>query len=147
MTFRNQLKFDIFVVVTFVELLIELTFCVCVCVCVAFNVTSFKLILNSKYSFFTNKFMNILCAVKNSSCQNLLCSLVNVVVLFVSFLFCELHISWVVVLTVNQSLYIYIYVYIHTYIHIYTCIIHNILHFRMACTFQFCYILLFCYFI
>ena len=32
--------------------------------------------------------------------------MVNVVVIFVSFLFWELHISWVVVLTVNPSVYV-----------------------------------------
>jgi len=50
--------------------------------------------------------MNIFCAVKNSSCLNLSCSVVNVVVIFVSFLFWELHVSWVVVLTVNPSVYV-----------------------------------------
>jgi len=34
------------------------------------------------------------------------CLLVNVVVIFVLFLFCDLHISWVVVLTVNPSVYV-----------------------------------------
>ena len=49
--------------------------------------------------------MNIICAVKkNSSCSNLSCSVVNAVV-FVSCLFLELHISWVVVLTVNPPIY------------------------------------------
>ena len=52
---------------------------------------------------FTNKFINIMFAVKN--CQNLSCSVLNVIVIF-SFFFWELHISWVVVLTVNPSLYI-----------------------------------------
>ena len=32
--------------------------------------------------------------------------MVNVVVIFVSFLFWQLHISWVVVLTVNPSIYV-----------------------------------------
>ena len=52
--------------------------------------------------------MNIICAVKekNSSCSNLSCSVVNAVVIFVSYLFWELHISWVVVLTVNPSIYV-----------------------------------------
>ena len=35
-----------------------------------------------------------------------MCSVVNVVVILVSFLFCELHISCVVVLTVNPSVYV-----------------------------------------
>ena len=49
--------------------------------------------------------MNIMCAVKkNSSCSNLSCSVVNSVVIFVSCLFWELHIPWVVVLTVNPSI-------------------------------------------
>jgi hypothetical protein len=34
------------------------------------------------------------------------CSAVNVVVIFVSFLFWELHICWVVLLTVNPSIYV-----------------------------------------
>ena len=50
--------------------------------------------------------MTIMCAVKNSSCSNLSCSVVNVVVVFVSCLFWELHIPWVVVLTVNPSIYV-----------------------------------------
>ena len=75
------------------------------CVCVwLFNLISSKLILKFKNSLFTNKFMKILCAVQNSSCYNLSCSAVNVVVIFVLFLFWELHISWVVVLTVNRSI-------------------------------------------
>jgi len=49
--------------------------------------------------------MKILCAVKNSSCQNLSFSVVNVVVIFVSF-WGELRISWVVLLTVNPSIYV-----------------------------------------
>jgi len=48
--------------------------------------------------------MKILCAIQNSSCYNLSCSAVNVVVIFVSLLFWELHRSWVVVLTVNRSI-------------------------------------------
>ena len=47
-----------------------------------------------------------MCCKKNSSCSNLSCSLVNAVVVFVSCLFWELHISWVVVLTVNPSVYV-----------------------------------------
>ena len=51
--------------------------------------------------------MNIMCAVKrNSSCSNLSCSVVNAVVVFVSCLFWGLHIPWVVVLTVNPSIYV-----------------------------------------
>ena len=50
--------------------------------------------------------MTIMCAVKNSSCSNLSCSVVNVVVVFVSCLFWELHVPCVVVLTVNPSVYV-----------------------------------------
>ena len=50
--------------------------------------------------------MNIMCAVKkNSGCSNLSCSVVNAVV-FVSCLFWELHISCVVLLTINPSIYL-----------------------------------------
>ena len=46
-----------------------------------------------------------MCAVKeNSSSSNLSCSVVNTVAIFVSYLFWELHIAWVVVLT--KSIYI-----------------------------------------
>jgi len=48
-----------------------------------------------------------MCDVKtNSSCSNLSCSVVNAVVIFVSCLFWEFHISWVVLLTVNSSIYV-----------------------------------------
>jgi len=47
-----------------------------------------------------------MCAVKKNSCSNLSRSMVNAVVVFVSFLFWELHISWEVVLTVNPPVYI-----------------------------------------
>ena len=47
-----------------------------------------------------------MCAVKNSSCYNLSCSVVNVVVIFVLFMFWQLHISWVVVLTIYPSAYV-----------------------------------------
>ena len=56
--------------------------------------------------------MTIMCAVKNSSCSNLSCSVVNAVVVFVSCLFWELHIPWVVVLTVNPSVYVELITYI-----------------------------------
>jgi hypothetical protein len=52
-----------------VNILSDVCLCVCGCVCVwLFNVISFKLIENSKHSLFTNEFMKIMCAVKNSSC-------------------------------------------------------------------------------
>ena len=47
-----------------------------------------------------------MCCKKNSSCSNLSCSVVNAVVVFISCLFRELHISWVVVLAVNPSVYV-----------------------------------------
>ena len=50
--------------------------------------------------------MNIMCAIKNNICYNLSCSVVNVVFVFVSFLFWQLHISWIVMLTVNPSIYV-----------------------------------------
>ena len=50
--------------------------------------------------------MTIMCAVKNNSCYKLSCSVVNAVVTFVSCLFWELHISWVVLLAVNPSIYV-----------------------------------------
>ena len=45
------------------------------------------------------------CKKKNSSCSNLSCSVVNAVV-FVSCLFWELHLPWVVLLTLNLSVYV-----------------------------------------
>ena len=53
---------------------------------------------------FTNNFIKNHFAVQNSSCYNFSYSAINVVVIIVSFLFWQLHIFWVVVLTVNRSI-------------------------------------------
>ena len=47
-----------------------------------------------------------MCCEKNSISSNLSCSVVNAFVVFASCLFWELYISWVVVLTVNPSIYV-----------------------------------------
>jgi hypothetical protein len=72
-----------------------------VCVCVwFFNIISCNENLNSTHIAFANKFKNTVYAVKNNSCQNLSCLMVNVVV-FVSHMCWELHIMWAIVLAVN----------------------------------------------
>jgi hypothetical protein len=62
--------------------------------------------LNSTHVVFVNKFKSIVYSVKNNSCQNLSCLMVNVVVIFVSFMSWELHIMWAIVLTVNRYAYV-----------------------------------------
>ena len=62
--------------------------------CVAFECNIIEVDLKIQKSLFTNKFMNIMCAVKeNSRCLNLSCSVVNAFVVFASCLFWELHIQ------------------------------------------------------
>jgi hypothetical protein len=50
--------------------------------------------------------MKIMGAVKNNCCQILSCSVVNAIDIIVSFLNWELHITSVVLLTVNPSIYV-----------------------------------------
>jgi hypothetical protein len=93
-----------------------------VCLCVwLFNVISFKLISKFTHSLFTNKFMKNMSAVENSSSWNLSWLMVNVMFVFVSFLFLELYISWgIFVVIVNPS-------------RLYNS--QHFLHFRMHCSF------------
>jgi hypothetical protein len=64
------------------------------------NVLSFKI----QNSLFSNKFMNIMSAVENSSCWNLSCLMINIMFVFVSFfVFSVVYILGSFVLTVNPS--------------------------------------------
>jgi len=62
--------FDIFIVVTLVELFNSVNIlsdvCVCVCVCI-FLINIVEIDLKIQNSFFTSNFMNIMPAVKNNS--------------------------------------------------------------------------------
>ena len=64
-----------------------------------------------------------MCCEKNSSCSNLSSSVVNAVV-FVLYLFWELHISWVVVLAVNPPIYVeFITLYIEEWLPAFSCVL------------------------